>query len=143
MKKSSSSSSSTTNLYNTTTYGAVTGSELSNMFGGGNTFVFGSSNEIQQEANGGFGGGSTAPTNSSDMATSQTQTTKDSLDIGASVGVGGGTAGSVGMSSSDSGSLGGGIQANSAGVAASGNIMPIIAIGGAMAVLALMIKRKG
>lgn len=138
--KSSSSSSSTTNLYNTTNYGAVTGANLEKMFGGDKTFVFGDSNSINQEANGGFGGGNVSPSNYSDMATSQTQTNKDSLDLGASVGVGGGSGGSIGMSSSDSGSSGGGVARN--GASSASNLMPIIAVGGVLCVALLAMKRK-
>ena len=135
-----SSSSNTTNLNYNTNYGAVTGSDLSNLFGG-NTIITGDSNQMRQEASGGFGGGTIGASNSNSNTTSQSQSQKDSMDLGASVGVGGGTAGSVGMSSSDSGSLGGGI--NSAGVAATSNLTPIIAIGGALAVVAIMVSKKG
>ena len=136
---SSSSSSTTTNLNYNTSYGAVTGSDLSNLFGG-NTIILGDSNQMRQEASGGFGGGSLSASNSNSNTTSQTNEHKDSMDLGASVGVGGGTGGSVGVSSSDSGSLGGGI--NSAGVAATSNLTPIIAIGGALAVVAIMATGK-
>lgn len=131
-----SSSSTTTNLNQTTNYGAVTGSDVSNLFGG-NTIVLGDSNQMRQEASGGFGGGTLGATNSNSNTTSQSQSQKDSLDLGASVGVGGGTAGSVGMSSGGSDSAGGGI--NSAGVAATSNLTPIVAIGGALAVVAIML----
>lgn len=57
MPTSSSSSSNVSNQYVTTSYGAVTGSNLSNLFGGGNTFNIGSSGSVYNEANGGSGGG--------------------------------------------------------------------------------------
>lgn len=133
-----SSSSNTTNLNYNTNYGAVTGSDLSNLFGG-NTIITGDSNQMRQEASGGFGGGTIGASNSNSNTTSQSQSQKDSMDLGASVGVGG-NAGSVGVSSQDSGSLGGGI--NSAGVAATSNLTPIIAIGGALAVVAIMLTSK-
>ena len=130
---SKSASSNTTNINNTTNYGNVTGSNLSNLLGG-NTIVLGDSNQMRSEASGGFGGGTLSATNSNSNTTSQSQSQKDSLDIGASVGVGG-NAGSVGVSSQDNGALGGGI--NSAGVATASNLTPIVAIGGALAVTAL------
>ncbi|WP_300447587.1 hypothetical protein [uncultured Helicobacter sp.] len=131
----------TTNLYNTTSYGAVTGSNLSNLFGGGNTFSIGSSGSIYNEANGGFGGGSTTTSPHNTATNSNTTTQKDELGFSASVGLGiGGGSGSAGSAStglSGSDSYGGGL---SQGGGLSSPLIPLALIG--MLGVLMLNKRK-